>query len=171
MLVWRKLSSKKWIDSWQERLAFLGPERVVITQISNTHRIRLELFDVTPDESAILRKSLGGEVRDFNYSSADWVRHFILKKPISIRGRLHIVNLEPGCGAPEPAAAELAPIKIQRRLFGQFLATRLELALHEAKLGEHTVPIRLEATNFVTRQFANAAHRLGRQKSSGVRKQ
>ena len=102
MLVWRKLSSEKWTDSWQERLAFLGPERVVITQISNTRRIRLEIFDITPDESAILQKCLGGEVRDLNYSSADWVRHFILRKPISIRGRLHIVNLEPGSSALEP---------------------------------------------------------------------
>jgi len=102
MLVWRKLSSEKWADSWQERLAFLGPERVVVTQISTTRRIRLEIFDITPDESLILQKCLGGEVLDLKYSSADWVRHFILRKPISIRGRLHIVNLEPSSGAPEP---------------------------------------------------------------------
>ena len=101
MLVWRKLSSEKWADSWQERLAFLGPERMVVTHISKTRRIRLEIFDITPDESIILQKCLGGEVRHLNYSSADWVRHFILRKPISIRGRLHIVNLEPGSGAPE----------------------------------------------------------------------
>jgi ribosomal protein L11 methyltransferase len=102
MLVWRKLSSEKWADSWQERLAFLGPERVVITQISNTRRIRLEIFDITADESVILQKCLGGEVRDLNCSSADWVRHFVLRKPISIRGRLHIANLEPGSGALAP---------------------------------------------------------------------
>jgi ribosomal protein L11 methyltransferase len=95
MLVWRKLSSEKWIDSWQERLAFLGPERLVVTQITGTRRIRLEIFDLTPEEAAILQKQLGGEIRDLNYSSADWVRSLILKRPISIRGRLHIVNGEP----------------------------------------------------------------------------
>ena len=102
MLVWRKLSSERWIDSWQERLAFLGPERLVITQITGTRRIRLEIFDVTPDEAAILQRRLGGEVRDLNYSSADWVRNLILRKPISIRGRLRIVNTEPRSGASAP---------------------------------------------------------------------
>ena len=95
MLVWRKLSSEKWVDSWQERLAFLGPERLVITQIANTRRMRLEIFDITSDESEVLRKHLGGEVRDLNHSNADWVQSFIFKKPISIRGRLRIVNVEP----------------------------------------------------------------------------
>ena len=88
MLVWRKLSSEKWVDSWQERLAFLGPERLVITQIANTRRMRLEIFDITSEESEVLRKHLGGEIRDLNYPNADWVQSFILKKPISIRGRL-----------------------------------------------------------------------------------
>jgi ribosomal protein L11 methyltransferase len=99
MLVWRKLSSEKWIDSWQERLAFLGPERLVITQIANTRRMRLEIFDITSEESEVLRKHLGGEIRDLNYPNADWVQSFILKKPISIRGRLRIVNVEPASGA------------------------------------------------------------------------
>jgi ribosomal protein L11 methyltransferase len=99
MLVWRKLSSEKWADSWQERLAFFGSERLAITQIANTHRIRLEIFDITPDESALLQKLMGGEVRDLNYSSADWVRNIILRKPISIRGLLRIVNFEPTAGA------------------------------------------------------------------------
>ena len=94
MLVWRKLSSEKWVDSWQERLAFLGPERLVITHIANTHRMRLEIFDITPGESEVLRERMGGEVRDLNHSNADWVQSFIFKKPISIRGRLRIVNLE-----------------------------------------------------------------------------
>jgi ribosomal protein L11 methyltransferase len=101
MLVWRKLSSEKWVDSWQERLAFLGPERLVITQIANTRRIRLEIFDITPNESALLQRRMGGEVRDLSYSSADWVRNIILKKPISIRGLLRIVNFEPAAGTLE----------------------------------------------------------------------
>jgi ribosomal protein L11 methyltransferase len=99
MLVWRKLSSEKWDDSWQERLAFLGAERLVITQIASSCRIRLEIFDITAYESMLLLKQFGGEIRDLNHSTADWVRSVVLKRPISIRGRLRIVNDEPSPAA------------------------------------------------------------------------
>jgi ribosomal protein L11 methyltransferase len=99
MLVWRKISSEKWLDSWQERLAFLGWERLVSTQIASSRRVRLEIFDITSDESTLLLQRFGGEIRDLNRSTADWVRSVVLKKPISIRGRLRIVNHEPVPGA------------------------------------------------------------------------
>ena len=99
MLVWRRLSSEKWSDSWQERLAFLGAERLVITQIAGSCRIRLEIFDITANESMLLLKHFGGEIRDLNHSTADWVRNVVLKRPISIRGRLWIVNDEPSPAA------------------------------------------------------------------------
>jgi ribosomal protein L11 methyltransferase len=95
MLVWRKLSSAKWLDSWQERLAFLGWDRLVTTQFADSRRARLEIFDINEAESTILLKRFGGEVRDLKHSTADWVRTFVLRKPISIRGRLQIVNSEP----------------------------------------------------------------------------
>jgi ribosomal protein L11 methyltransferase len=98
MLVWRKLSSAKWLDSWQERLAFLGWDRLVITQFADSRRVRLEIFDINEAESTILLKRFGGEVRDLKHSTADWVRAFVLRKPISIRGRLRIVNSEPNPG-------------------------------------------------------------------------
>ncbi len=100
MLVWRKLSSEKWVDSWQERLAFLGTDRLVATQFSGSRRVRLEIFDITEADSVILLKSFGGEVRNLKHSTADWVRTFVLKKPISIRGRLQIVNAEPDPDSP-----------------------------------------------------------------------
>jgi ribosomal protein L11 methyltransferase len=95
MLVWRKLSGEKWGDSWQERLAFLGAERLVITQIASSRRIRLEIFDITTNESILLLKKFGGEIRNLNQSAADWIRGVALKRPLSIRGRLRIVNDEP----------------------------------------------------------------------------
>jgi ribosomal protein L11 methyltransferase len=95
MLVWRRLSSEKWGDSWRERLAFFGAERLVITQIAGSSRIRLEIFDITANESMLLLKQFGGETRDLNHSTADWVRSVVLKRPIPIRGRLWIVNDEP----------------------------------------------------------------------------
>jgi ribosomal protein L11 methyltransferase len=98
MLVWRKISSEKWLDSWQERLAFLGWERLVSTQVANSRRVRLEIFNITANESALLLKRFGGEIRDLNRSTTDWVRSVVLKKPISIRGRLRIVNDVPAPG-------------------------------------------------------------------------
>ncbi|MBV9130858.1 MAG: 50S ribosomal protein L11 methyltransferase [Verrucomicrobia bacterium] len=95
MLVWRKISTKKWLDSWQERLAFLGRERLAISQFTSARKVRLEVFDVTVNESALLLRCFGGEVRDLNHSTADWVRSVVSRKPISIRGRLRIVNDEP----------------------------------------------------------------------------
>jgi ribosomal protein L11 methyltransferase len=112
MLVWRKISSEKWLDSWQERLAFLGWERLVSTQIASSSRVRLEIFDITAPESALLVKRFGGEIRDLRRSTADWVRSVVLKKPISIRGRLRIVNEEPVPGA----ARDLSTIYIPANL-------------------------------------------------------
>jgi ribosomal protein L11 methyltransferase len=112
MLVWRKISSEKWLDSWQERLAFLGWERLVTTQIASSSRVRLEIFDITDPESALLVKRFGGEIRDLHRSTADWVRSVVLKKPISIRGRLRIVNEEPVPGA----ARDLSTIYIPANL-------------------------------------------------------
>jgi ribosomal protein L11 methyltransferase len=100
MLVWRKLSSQKWLDSWEERLAFLGPHRLVVTQIAQSKRIRLEIFDISKDESLLLLQSFAGEIRDLNHSTADWVKSVIQKKPISIRNRLKIVNGDPDPSAP-----------------------------------------------------------------------
>jgi ribosomal protein L11 methyltransferase len=112
MLVWRKISSEKWLDSWQERLAFLGWERLVSTQLASSGRVRLEIFDISAHESTLLLKRFGGEIRDLKKSTADWVRSVVLKKPISIRGRLSIVNNEPLSGV----ASDLRTIYIPANL-------------------------------------------------------
>jgi ribosomal protein L11 methyltransferase len=95
MLVWRKISTEKWTDSWQERLLFLGWERLVVTHLVGSNRIRLEIFEVTQREAKLLLKRFGGEVRNLQKSTADWVRAVVQKRPISIRGRLLIFNREP----------------------------------------------------------------------------
>jgi ribosomal protein L11 methyltransferase len=112
MLVWRKISSDKWLDTWQERLAFLGSERLVSTQIASSRRVRLEIFDITVNESTLLLKRFGGEIRDLNHSTADWVRTVVLKKPISIRGRLRIVNEEPIPGAAADSSMIYIPANL-----------------------------------------------------------
>jgi ribosomal protein L11 methyltransferase len=97
-LAWRKICHEKWVDSWQERLLWLGPERLVITQFSGSKRVRLEIYDLTKSEAAVLKKEFGGEIRNLKRSTADWVKSIIQKKPIPIRGRLRIVNFEPETG-------------------------------------------------------------------------
>jgi ribosomal protein L11 methyltransferase len=94
MLVWRKVSTEKWSDSWQERLGFVGPQRLVITRFRDSRRVRLEVFDVSESLSRALLRRFGGEVRTLANSTADWVKNVTLKKPISFRGRLFLVDTD-----------------------------------------------------------------------------
>jgi ribosomal protein L11 methyltransferase len=97
-LAWRKICHEKWVDSWQERLLWLGSERLVITQLYGSKRVRLEIYEVTKSEAVVLKREFGGEVRNLSRSTADWVKSIVQKKPIPIRGRLRIVNFEPEAG-------------------------------------------------------------------------
>jgi ribosomal protein L11 methyltransferase len=84
----------KWVDAWEERLAFIGPQKLAITGFADSRRSRLELFDITRSEGRTLVRLFGGEIKNLSNSSADWAKHLIRKTPISIRGRLKIVNDE-----------------------------------------------------------------------------
>src|SRR5260221_14306916 len=86
-LAWRKICQEKWVDSWQERLLWLGWERLVITQLSGSKRVRLEIFAVTRSEAAILKKEFGGEIRNLTPSTAGWGKSVVQKKAIPIRGK------------------------------------------------------------------------------------
>jgi ribosomal protein L11 methyltransferase len=101
MLVWRRITGERWVDSWTERLRSFDWKRLVITQLHRSTRVRLELFDITKAESEVLLDSFGGEVRDLQRSSADWVRSVVQGKPISIRGRLLISSIDSDRSLPE----------------------------------------------------------------------
>jgi ribosomal protein L11 methyltransferase len=100
-LAWRKLCSAKWVDSWEERLHWIGGERLAITQLSGSNRARLEVYDLTEKEAEILKREFGGEIRNLNQSTADWAKSIVQKKPISIRGRLLVTNAEPAADKPQ----------------------------------------------------------------------
>ncbi|MBV9272335.1 MAG: 50S ribosomal protein L11 methyltransferase [Verrucomicrobia bacterium] len=100
-LIWRKLCSAKWVDSWEERLHWIGCERLAITQLSGSNGARLEIYDVTEKEAEILKKQFGGEIRNLSRSTADWARSIIQRKPISIRGKLLVTNAEPAPNQPD----------------------------------------------------------------------
>jgi ribosomal protein L11 methyltransferase len=76
-------------------------KRLVVTQLHGSTRVRLELFDITKKESEVLLDAFGGEVRDLQRSSADWVRSVVQGKPISIRGRLLVSSAESDESLPE----------------------------------------------------------------------
>ena len=111
-LAWRKICHEKWVDSWQERLLWLGPERLVITQLSGSKSVRLEIYDVTRSEAAVLKKEFGGEIRNLNRSSADWVKSIVQKKPIPIRGKLRILNRDPEPADPADADILYVPASL-----------------------------------------------------------
>src|SRR5437588_3201617 len=96
MLAWRKITSRKQVEHWAERLTCFGPERLVVTETERC--VRLELFDVTEAETTLLRRQFGGTVRDLARSNADWARAVVQKKPIAIRDCLRIYNVEPAAG-------------------------------------------------------------------------
>jgi ribosomal protein L11 methyltransferase len=100
-LAWRKLCSAKWVDSWQERLHWIGWERLAITQLSGSDRARLEVYDLTEKEADILKKEFGGEIRNLSRSTADWARSIVQRKPISIRGKLLVTDTEPAPDKPD----------------------------------------------------------------------
>jgi ribosomal protein L11 methyltransferase len=101
MLVWRRITSERWVDSWTERLMSFDLKRLVVTQFHRSTRVRLELFDITKTESTVLVNSFGGEVRDLQRSSADWVLSVVQGKPISIRGRLLVCSVDSDESLPE----------------------------------------------------------------------
>jgi ribosomal protein L11 methyltransferase len=90
MLVWRKLASAKWEDAWFERLAFLGPMRVSITALPGAKTVRIEAWDVSKREAALLVREFGGATRTLN-------RKAVFAKPpprppVRIRDRMLVVT-------------------------------------------------------------------------------
>jgi ribosomal protein L11 methyltransferase len=100
VLVWRKITSSRLIDAWEERLSFAGLENLVITNFGGSNRVRLELYNLSRRQGSVLAKRYGGEVRNLTRSTADWARPLVHRRPIAIRGKLQIVNPETQDSAP-----------------------------------------------------------------------
>ncbi len=92
MLVWKKLASAKWEDAWVERLAFLGPMRLVISSLPNRKSLRLEAYGLTRKEGDDLVERFGGQVREI---SDKFIAETPEREPIAIRDRFLIVDREP----------------------------------------------------------------------------
>jgi len=90
--VWRKLTTVKWEDVWQERLAWLG-QRLVMVTLAGSRALRLEAHQLTQEEADLLRREFGGGTRV--------ARPLTMREleprprpPLRIRGRLRIVSTE-----------------------------------------------------------------------------
>ncbi|HWL52760.1 MAG TPA: 50S ribosomal protein L11 methyltransferase [Chthoniobacteraceae bacterium] len=100
MFAWRKLASAKWEDAWVERLAFLGPTRVVITALPNRRSLRIEAFGLTKKEAQAVVQQFGGDMKPMKSIALPPPAP---RKPLVIRDRLLIVD--PQTPLPPAAAA------------------------------------------------------------------
>ena len=90
--VWRKLTTVKWEDVWQERLGWLG-QRLVMLTLAGSRALRIEAYHVTRAEGELLMREFGGTAR---------VARPLTKKelepktrpPLRVRGKLLVVSTE-----------------------------------------------------------------------------
>jgi ribosomal protein L11 methyltransferase len=92
LFTWRKLSSAKWEDVWQERLGWLG-QRLVIFVFGGMKSLRIEAHQVTRAEADALLREFKGEVRA---AKAVTLRDLEPKPrpPLRVRGKLVVVGAE-----------------------------------------------------------------------------
>ncbi len=94
VLVWKRIAPVKWADAWEERLRFLGMERLVFTEIKGMRSIRIEAYGVTRGEGEHLLKEFGGKLHELR--DADWTSALTkVPPPLNIRGKLLVVS-QPG---------------------------------------------------------------------------
>ena len=90
--VWRKLTTVKWEDVWQERLGWLG-QRLVMFTLPNSRSLRIEAYHVTQSEADLLVREFGGSVR----AARPLTKKELEPKPrppLRVRGKLLVVSTE-----------------------------------------------------------------------------
>lgn len=87
---WTKLSSERWRDVWEERLQYVGSQRLVISRLGDSSRIKLEVYNLTAAEGALLCEIFGGGLR----SQARWREETFVEgpAPVHVGGRLTVVS-------------------------------------------------------------------------------
>ena len=112
---WKKLSAAKWDDAWMERLAFLGPQRVMVISFPNAPKIRVEAHGLTRAEADNLVKNFGGSV-----SEAKWLTAIEPpeRPPLKIRSHLLVVSTEKELQQLSTAKAEKAVLIPAGMAFG-----------------------------------------------------
>ena len=62
MWLWSKLSSKKWMDAWEER--FYGNPNAVISELSTGKSVRVEVYCEFKKQGLEIQKQFGGSLRE-----------------------------------------------------------------------------------------------------------
>ncbi len=89
---WTRLSSVKWEDAWEERLRFLGPERVAFITWPNSRALKVQAY-TDARTAAQLVKNFGGSFAPVPPSS--WsAGPSKPRQPLSVRGKLTIFSDE-----------------------------------------------------------------------------
>jgi ribosomal protein L11 methyltransferase len=102
---WKKLSAAKWDDAWLERLAFLGPQRVMVISFPNAPKIRVEAHGLTRSEADNLVQNFGGSVSEAQWQTA---MEPLERPPLKIRSQLVIVSTEKELQQLSPDQADKA---------------------------------------------------------------
>jgi len=95
---WSRLASAQWEDAWRESLLYLGAERLAVFVLPGRKRIRVELYNLTKNESEALVQNFGGQARR-QPTLTQQLAARPPRPPIRIRQRLTILDEE----APLPA--------------------------------------------------------------------
>lgn len=91
MFVWSKLSSEKWSDAWEERLAGNPALSLVITAVPSKSTIRVEAYAEKRRDVEAVKKLFGGSVREVK--NRNWAAMSNEPMPpIQVRGRLVICS-------------------------------------------------------------------------------
>jgi len=89
MFAWRKLTSARWEDAWMERLQCVGPTRLAVVRLPGRKALRIEAHGLSRKEAETLHKQFGGQIREIKTQPPSEPP---ARKPLSIRGRLWIVD-------------------------------------------------------------------------------
>lgn len=85
---WTRLSTRKWEDAWDERLAFLGPGQVAMMTWPDSNALKIHAFGDKKTVDALVKR-FGGQASQLpaHMWTGDPARP---RAPLSIRGRLRI---------------------------------------------------------------------------------
>lgn len=91
--VWRRLSTVKWQDAWEERLRFAAGHMAVM-RFPNSSTIRVEVYCEKLAEAELLKSAFGGTVQRCPKQPPQAALVPARTQPLRIRGKLLVVHSE-----------------------------------------------------------------------------
>jgi ribosomal protein L11 methyltransferase len=88
---WTRRTTSSKVDAWFEELAYLGPGRVMVTELAGSSAARVQAHGLSRREADALVENHGGSVAEARWLTAVNPPQ---RAPIRIRGRLSVVSTE-----------------------------------------------------------------------------